>query len=213
MNLADLRRDYSRHGLHESEVDPDPIVQFDAWFRQAQAAGLMEPNAMTLATADADGRPSARIVLLKGYDERGFCFFTSYLGRKARELAANPHAALVFHWVELERQVRIDGAVERVEPELSDEYFLRRPRESRLAARCAPQSDIIPSRETLETAYRREAAEFEGREVVRPETWGGYRVVPHAIEFWQGRPSRLHDRIEFRRDAPADPWTIVRLAP
>ena len=213
MNLADLRRDYTHAGLDESDVRADPIDQFRDWFDQATAAGLDEPNAMTLATSDADGRPSARIVLLKGVDDSGFTFFTNYEGRKGRELAENPRAALVFFWAPLERQVRVEGAVERVSREESDAYFRSRPANSRLGAWASSQSEIVlGGRHELEAAMARVAERFAGTEPPLPSHWGGYRVRHESVEFWQGRPSRMHDRIAYRRGADGR-WEIVRLSP
>ncbi|HWE39738.1 MAG TPA: pyridoxamine 5'-phosphate oxidase [Isosphaeraceae bacterium] len=212
MQLADLRREYALHGLSEGDVDPDPIRQFARWFEQAWKAALPEPNAMTLATATPDGRPSARIVLLKGFDELGFCFFTSYEGRKARELAVNPRAALVLYWAELERQVRIEGTVEPVTAAESDDYFRSRPMGSRLGAWASPQSEVIAGREALEERRAAAVARFADGDIPRPPSWGGYRLRPSSLEFWQGRPDRLHDRIRYRLDH-AGSWLIERLAP
>lgn len=207
------RKEYEQGSLDEATVDRDPIRQFAAWYDAAVAAGIPEPEAMTLSTATPDGRPSARIVLLRGFDARGFCFFTNYTSRKGRELTANPHAALTFHWTDLERQIRIEGRVERTSAAESDEYFRSRPSTSRIGAWSSPQSEVIADRSALETLFDRFRAEHpDDTAIPRPLHWGGFRLVPERIEFWQGRPSRLHDRLVFRRDA-ADTWTLERLAP
>lgn len=213
MDVANLRKEYVRHGLLESEAPTDPIDLFRSWFETAVEAGLEDPNAMTLATASPDGAPRARIVLLKGYDERGFCFFTNYGSAKAGELDANPRAALVFYWHDLERQVRIEGAVERTSAAESDAYFELRPRDSRIGAHASPQSRELSSRGELEERLSavRERFGSEG-DVPRPDDWGGYRLVPSLIEFWQGRPARLHDRLAYVRDG-ASSWKRARLAP
>lgn len=211
MTAADLRRDYALTGLTEADAAADPFAQFAHWFDQALAAGLPEPNAMTLATATSDGRPSARIVLLKGFDARGFVFFTNRHSRKGRELAANPRAALVFFWPELERQVRVEGNVAPTGDDESDAYFASRPLASRLGAWASPQSETIAGREALDRNVAALTARFGGN-VPRPPHWGGYRVVPEAVEFWQGRPSRLHDRLRYIR-RPGDRWLCERLAP
>ncbi|CAD6510748.1 Pyridoxine/pyridoxamine 5'-phosphate oxidase [Paraburkholderia hiiakae] len=211
-SLADLRKTYSLGSLDAADVDPDPIRQFQTWFAQALDAKLPEPNAMTVASVDAQGRPAARILLIKGVDERGFVFFTNYESRKGRELSANPHAALLFHWIELERQVRIEGKVELTSAEESDAYFNSRPLGSRIGAWASEQSTVIANRETLEAREREIAAQY-GEAPPRPPHWGGYRLVPEAIEFWQGRPSRLHDRIRYARDSASAAWKIERLAP
>ena len=210
--VAGLRENYTRAGLAEADVVPDPVAQFRAWFEKALAANLHEPNAMTLATATPDGRPSARVVLLKGFDERGFVFYTNYEGRKARELEANPYAALGFYWGELERQVRIEGRVNRFSEEESDAYYASRPRGSRLGAWASEQSRPVESREVLEARLRALEKEYEGRDIPRPPFWGGYRVEPEAVEFWQGRENRLHDRLVYRRLGDGG-WEIERLQP
>ena len=210
--ISRLRKEYSRSRLDESVATPDPIEQFRRWFDEALAADLHEPNAMTLATATPEGRPSARIVLIKGFDERGFIFYTNYEGRKARELEANPHCALVFYWAELERQVRIEGRVSRVSEEESDAYFASRPRGSQLGAWVSEQSRSIENRGALELRLREFEREYEGREIPRPPYWGGYRVEPEVIEFWQGRENRLHDRLQYRRSEDGG-WERERLQP
>jgi pyridoxamine 5'-phosphate oxidase len=212
MSLADLRRDYARARLDEADVSHDPMVEFARWFAEAQEAQVADANAMTLATATADGQPSARIVLLKAFDERGFVFFTDYRSRKGAELEANPRAALVFYWHELERQVRITGGVALTSREESERYFASRPIGSRLGAWASHQSRVIPGRAALESDLREVEARFGDGEVPLPPHWGGYRVVPDAIEFWQGRESRLHDRIRYARESGSG-WKVQRLSP
>ena len=211
MTVADLRREYTAGGLSEADAGDDPVALFGRWFNQAMLAELPEPNAMTLATVTPDGRPSARVVLMKGYGESGFTFFTNYHSRKGRELAATPFACLVFLWDELERQVRIEGGVEKVTPEESDEYFRVRPLGSRLGAWASDQSDLIPDRAFLERKHAELLARHPDGNIPRPPHWGGYRVIPAVIEFWQGRPSRLHDRLRYAR--VPDGWVRERLAP
>ncbi|NUO81026.1 pyridoxamine 5'-phosphate oxidase [candidate division KSB1 bacterium] len=214
MNLSfiELRKEYQQQTLHETEVEASPIAQFKKWFDQAMAAEVTYPDAMTLATATQDGKPSARVVLLKGVDENGFTFFTNYESHKGRELAQNPHASLVFWWKELERQVRIAGRVERVTVHESDNYFRMRPRGSQIGAWASAQSEALPTREALEQSVRAFEEKYADGEVPRPPHWGGFRVLPHTIEFWQGRLNRLHDRIRYRvRESGG--WVIERLAP
>ncbi len=210
-SLAELRKEYTRAGLHKSGIAADPLEQFHSWFEDVLNANLHEPNAMTLATATPDGKPSARIVLLKGYDERGFVFYTNYRGRKASELEANPNCTLAFYWADLERQVRIEGRIARVTAEESDAYFASRPRGSRIGAWASEQSRTVESRERLEDRLRKLEAEYEDREIPRPPFWGGYRVEPEAIEFWQGRENRLHDRLVYQLEDGR--WTTMRLQP
>ncbi len=210
MNIADLRKDYKLASLAEGNVAATPLVQFEKWLNQAIQAQLPEPNAMTLATVGAEGRPSTRVVLIKGIDERGPVWFTNYQSRKGRELAANPHAALQFHWVELERVVRLEGRVEKISEADSDAYFASRPLDSRIGAWASPQSEVIGSRAVLVARAAEYAAKFM-LNPPRPPHWGGYRLVPDRIEFWQGRSSRLHDRILYRLDGGS--WQISRLAP
>jgi pyridoxamine 5'-phosphate oxidase len=216
LRVADLRTEYKREALDERDVAPHPFRQFETWFDEAVRAEVPEANAMTLATADADGRPSARVVLLKGFDERGFTFFTNYESRKGRDLAARGDAALLFFWPELERQIRIEGAVAKVAAPESSAYFASRPRGARLGAWASPQSELVDGRSTLEERFAAMEAQYRdsGDDIPRPPHWGGYRLVPSMLEFWQGRPSRLHDRIRYRRD-PQNPdrWVIDRLAP
>jgi pyridoxamine 5'-phosphate oxidase len=211
--ITHARKEYEQAALDEATVARDPIAQFAAWYDAAVAAGVPEPEAMTLSTATPDGRPSARIVLLRGFDARGFCFFTNYDSRKGRELMANPHASLTFHWADLERQVRIEGLVEQTTAAESDEYFRTRPSTSRIGAWSSPQSEVIPDRAALEALFTRYREQHpDDTAIPRPPNWGGFRLVPARIEFWQGRPSRLHDRLCFRRES-GGAWMLERLAP
>jgi pyridoxamine 5'-phosphate oxidase len=210
VDLAALRQEYMRAGLHESDLAPDPFAQFGNWFDEALRSGIALPNAMTLATATRAGRPSARTVLLKSFDASGFVFFTHYRSRKGREIEANPEAMLLFRWGELERQVGIEGRVAKVSPAESDEYFATRPLGSRLSAIISPQSEPVGSRAVLETALE-EASKRWRNEPPRPPHWGGYRLVPERFEFWQGRRDRLHDRLCYSKAEGG--WKIERLAP
>jgi pyridoxamine 5'-phosphate oxidase len=211
MSLADMRKDYALAGLTEKDLARDPFRQFEKWFQEAEAAKIHEPNAMTLTTATRDGKPSARTVLLKGLDGRGFVFYSNYESRKGRELEANPQATLVFPWLILERQVIVEGAVTRVAREESEAYFHARPRASQLGAWISQQSSIIPGRKVLEDAMKELEAKYAGGEVPLPPHWGGWRLAPETVEFWQGRRSRLHDRLRYRR--AGNEWTVERLAP
>ena len=212
MPLADLRKDYALAGLAEKDLARDPFRQFEKWFQEAEASKLVEPNAMILATATRDGRPSARTVLLKGVDGRGFVFYTNYESRKGRELDGNPRASLVFPWFAFERQVIVEGPVTKVAREESEAYFRSRPPASQLAAWASAQSTIIPGRKALEEAMKDLEKKYAGREVPLPQNWGGFRLAPETVEFWQGRRSRLHDRLRYRRGADGS-WTVERLAP
>jgi len=235
MSIADLRRDYSLTGMRRRDLEADPIAQFKKWFEQATGArasgrvrgffvrlykslfllsssGPMDVNAMTLATADAEGRPSARVVLLKGVDDRGFIFFTNYESRKGQELAANPHAALVFYWADQERQICIAGKVSKLANEESEAYYKTRPRGSRLAAWASNQTSVVPDRATLDQKWDQFESEYAGKEVPKPPYWGGYVLQPERIEFWQGRPNRLHDSFRYTRE-PNHQWRLERLSP
>jgi pyridoxamine 5'-phosphate oxidase len=211
-SIADIRKEYKLRSLSEADVAKDPLAQFTLWWNEAMNAGIDEVNAMTLATASADGLPSARIVLLKGYDEKGFVFFTNYNSFKAQQIDENPRASLLFFWKEVERQVRITGIIEKTTAAESDTYYNSRPEGSRTGAWASPQSHVIKSREWLEQRDQDYQKEFAGKRTMRPDYWGGYRVKPVNIEFWQGRPSRLHDRIQYTLEENGG-WKIERLAP
>ena len=210
-SIADLRQNYTLAGLSETDLNCDPLEQFNVWFQQALDADLLEPNAMTLATATPEGKPTARIVLLKGVDKRGFVFYTNYESQKGRQLIANPYAALVFLWDKLERQIRIEGKVVKLDIEESEAYFHSRPKASQLGAWASDQSRIIPNREVLEQKLTELQTKYENKTVPIPEHWGGFRVIPNRIEFWQGRPNRLHDRLVY--DLNDGNWQINRLSP
>lgn len=212
VSLQDIRKDYKLASLNKKDVLPDPFQQFEKWFNEVIESRVDEPNAMTLATASKDGKPSARIVLLKGFDERGFYFYTNYESRKALELAENPNAALVFFWKELERQVRMEGKVRKTASDMSDAYFHSRPEKSRIGAWASPQSRIIASRDFLDQEVKKVEERFKNMPVTRPSFWGGYVLQPEKVEFWQGRSSRLHDRIHYSLGEEGR-WQIERLAP
>lgn len=210
-DIAQIRRDYSLEKLSESSVDDDPVKQFEAWFEKAIEADITDANAMTLSSASKEGQPSSRIVLLKGVDEKGFRFYTNYASRKAKELAVNPHASLCFYWAPHERQVRIEGKVERLSRQDSAEYFRQRPRLSQLGAWASNQSNRVSSRKELESQFKEIKERFAGKDVPLPDFWGGYLLKPERIEFWQGREGRLHDRICYKKKAEG--WETFRLAP
>jgi len=210
--IAELRRDYALASLSRNSIDPDPLRQFDRWFQEALQAEVFEPNAMTLATVDARQRPSARIVLLKSADAAGFMFFTNYQSDKGQQLAENPYAALVFFWKELERQVRIEGRIEQTERALSEHYFQSRPRGSQVGAAASRQSQAVTSRDELENRFKTLEAHYADQAIPTPPHWGGYRLIPDSLEFWQGRQNRLHDRLRYRR-LDNNSWRIERLEP
>ncbi len=210
--MTKLRREYTDAGLNEQDLDANPFNQFEKWFQEAINAKIDLPDAMTLATATKDGMPSARVVLLRGHDERGFVFYTDYESQKGKELAENPNAALVFYWRELDRQVRITGQVSKVSRENSSNYFQSRPVGSRLAALASKQSEVIPDRKGLEERFKQLAEQYQEEEIPLPSNWGGYRLSPSMIEFWSGRPSRLHDRLRYTRQ-PNNDWRIERISP
>ncbi|MCU7547517.1 pyridoxamine 5'-phosphate oxidase [Chitinophagaceae bacterium LB-8] len=210
--IADLRQEYTAQSLHESDVASNPISQFEKWWQQAVASEIKEPNAMILATASADGVPSARVMLLKGFSNAGFLFFTNYKSFKAMQLDENPKASLVFFWGELERQVRIVGLVSKADNATNDDYFQSRPMGSRIGAWASPQSSVVESREWLDAQFDKLTEEYKNKEVVRPPHWGGYYVQPVLVEFWQGRPGRLHDRIQYTLQQDGT-WKVERLAP
>ena len=211
MHINDQHQQFIKDGLSRKDLNDDPIQQFELWYQQAENAGIRYPNAMSLATADANGMPSVRTVLLKLFDHQGFVFFTNYGSSKAKQLEVNPQAGLLFHWMELERQVKISGSVERISTLESMKYFASRPRGSQLGAWCSSQSEPISSRQVLESSWQQMKQRFQDKEVPLPDFWGGFRVIPTTIEFWQGRDSRLHDRFEYR--AIDEGWQISRLAP
>ncbi|GGR68898.1 pyridoxamine 5'-phosphate oxidase [Nocardioides luteus] len=209
--LAAARENYTRSGLHEDDLASDPFLMFERWYAEARDAGIVEPNAMVVSTVSADGAPSSRTVLLKGFSTEGFTFFTNTASRKGSDLGANPRCAVLFPWHPLERQVRIDGLAHELSRADVEAYFAQRPRGSQLGAHASHQSSVVSGREELEEAYARVEAEFEGKPVPVPEEWGGYRVEPRTVEFWQGRPGRMHDRLVYRRED--DGWRTERLAP
>lgn len=211
-NIADIRKDYRLKSFDEKDAQKNPFDQFDIWWQDAVSSNIDEVNAMTLCTVSADGKPSGRIVLLKGYDRNGFVFFTNYQSRKGQELLSNPIACMVFFWKELERQVRIDGAIEKVSGEESDGYFFSRPEGSQVGAWSSPQSTVIETREIIENNVKHYQEVFSTQAITRPPYWGGYRLIPSQIEFWQGRSSRLHDRLQYSIKEDGN-WALARLAP
>lgn len=212
LNLEHLREDYSAHALDIHSVDSNPFLQFQVWFKEAQKAQVLEPNAMILSTANTNGQPSSRTVLLKGVEEDAFVFYTNYRSRKGRQMAENPRASLLFLWLELHRQIRIEGLVEKISPEQSTQYFQSRPRGSQIGALASPQSQPIKRKELEEAVQHLEDTYLGQDKLPRPPHWGGYRIIPHLFEFWQGRPNRLHDRVQYELDGKEN-WKLARLAP
>ena len=210
-NLADLRQHYTKGGLEEHQIPDSPFTLFNEWFKQAGELGVLEPNAMVLSTVSADNKPSSRVVLLKGIDDAGFIFYSNYESRKGKELEFNPYISILFFWPEAERQIRIEGKVGKISTESSKEYFVSRPRESQLGACASEQSSIIEGRHIIEESYKQCLAQYEGKDIPLPDFWGGYIIHPSSFEFWQGRPSRLHDRMKYTKEQ--DSWLIVRLSP
>ena len=210
-NLADLRQHYTKGGLEEHQIPDSPFTLFNEWFKQAGELGVLEPNAMVLSTVSADNKPSSRVVLLKGIEDAGFIFYTNYESRKGKELEYNPYISILFFWPEAERQIRIEGKVSKISTESSKEYFVSRPRESQLGAWASAQSSIIQGRHSIEESYQQCLAQYEGKDIPLPDFWGGYIIHPSSFEFWQGRPSRLHDRMKYTKEQ--DSWLIVRLSP
>lgn len=210
-NLADLRQHYTKGGLEEHQIPDSPFILFNEWFLQAGELGVLEPNAMVISTVSADNKPSSRVVLLKGIEDGGFIFYTNYESRKGKELENNPYISVLFFWPEAERQIRIEGKVSKISTETSKAYFVSRPRESQLGAWASAQSSIIQGRHSIEESYQQCLAQYEGKEIPLPDFWGGYIIHPSSFEFWQGRPSRLHDRMKYNKQQ--DSWHIVRLSP
>jgi pyridoxamine 5'-phosphate oxidase len=210
-NLADLRQHYTKGGLEEHQIPDSPFILFNEWFLQAGELGVLEPNAMVLSTVSVDNKPSSRVVLLKGIEDAGFIFYTNYESRKGKELEHNPYISILFFWPEAERQIRIEGKVSKISTESSKEYFVSRPRESQLGAWASAQSSIVQGRPSIEESFQQCLAKYEGKDIPLPDFWGGYIIHPSSFEFWQGRPSRLHDRMKYTKEQ--DSWLIVRLSP